>query len=73
MSDSLQKLYDAGSKHYDLGEFGVFQAKMQNADSRKKFYDTLSNNFDLGQYDEYESKILSFPTKSIILAFLQSS
>jgi hypothetical protein len=50
-------LYEAGSKHYDLGGFDDFLTKLGSPEKRKLLYDNLSKKFDLGSYDEYETKL----------------
>jgi len=60
--DSLQKLYKAGSEHYDLGDYDTFAKKMQNAESRQKFYNAMSEHYDLGDYNTFEGKLNLSPT-----------
>jgi hypothetical protein len=57
MPSSIEKLYTAGSKYYDLGGFDVFSTKMTNPESRQKVYDALSAHYDLGDYDTFDSKV----------------
>lgn len=70
---NLQKLYgyitgtkfDAGK--LDIGDYGTFRLKMQQADSRRKLYDVLSQQTvgkkraDFGTFDEFENKVKLLP------------
>jgi hypothetical protein len=58
MQNSLQKLYAAGSEHYDLGDYDAFYNKMANPQSRQKFYQAISRHYDIGDYDTYDAKVV---------------
>lgn len=56
--DELQKLYDAVSKHYDIGDLETFKSKMATPEQRRSFYDKISSEgFDLGSYEVYETRL----------------
>jgi len=56
--EELQKLYNALSNDYDLGDFNSFASRMQTPEQRKRFYDAISNEgLDLGDYNEYENRL----------------
>lgn len=56
--DELQKLYNALSNEYDLGDFNSFESRMQTPEQRKRFYDAISNEgLDLGDYNQYENRL----------------
>ncbi|RJO60818.1 MAG: hypothetical protein C4542_08190 [Dehalococcoidia bacterium] len=57
MPNSIEKLYEAGSEKFDLGDFDTFYNKMGNPQSRQKFYAAMTKHYDLGEYDAFESKV----------------
>jgi hypothetical protein len=68
----LRALYEGLSQSYDLGDYGTFAQKMQNADKRKALYDTAAAEFDLGTFEEYESK-LGITPESRLCSYQQPS
>ena len=71
----LQRLYDAMSGKFDIGDFGSFKSKMQTSDDRKRFYDAIgSEGFDLGDYSTYEKRLSGGATQNKgMTAFLQAT
>lgn len=56
--DELQKLYNAVSAKFDVGEYDSFRSKMDTPEKRRSFYDAVTKKgFDLGEYDVYESRL----------------
>lgn len=56
--DELQRLYNAVSAKFDIGEYDSFRSAMDTPEKRKSFYDVVSKKgFDLGDYDVYESRL----------------
>lgn len=54
----LQKLYEAVSAKFDIGDYKSFKSKMVTGDDRKKFYEAVGEkDFDLGDYNAYESRL----------------
>ena len=63
--DELQKLYNALSNEYDLGDFNSFASTMETPEQRKRFYDAISNEgLDLGDYNQYENRLKKKDTVS---------
>ncbi|MFD2922046.1 LPD38 domain-containing protein [Terrimonas rubra] len=64
----LQKLYNALSAQFDIGDYGSFSSKMQSPEDRKRFYDAISNEgFDLGDYNSYENRLGGVKKKDVLL------
>jgi len=57
MPDSIQKLYEATTQHYDVGDYDSFSSKMSKPESRTKVYEALSQHYDLGDYETFNQKI----------------
>lgn len=54
----IDKLYDAVSAKFDVGDKATFSSKMQTPQDRKKFYDAAGGKgFDLGDYNDYEKRL----------------
>lgn len=54
----LEKLYNAVSSEFDIGDIGTFKNKMQNVEDRKRFYDVVNaQGFDIGDYNSYEERL----------------
>ena len=63
MNDDLDKLYNAVSSRFDIGDLETFRTRMQQPEDRRRFYDAVySRGFDLGDYDTYESRLSSTET-----------
>ncbi len=58
MPTSIDRLYEAGSERYNLGDFDVFSQKMTNPQSRQKFYTALSEHYDLGDFETFTDKVI---------------
>ncbi len=58
MDENYQKLYDAVSAQFDIGDFNVFKSKMTTPEERKSFFDKIGEaGLDLGDYETYENKL----------------
>lgn len=55
--NDLDKLYEAVSSKFDIGDYETFKNKMTTPEQRRSFYDNVSERFDLGDYDSYESRL----------------
>lgn len=56
--NDLDKLYNAVSSKFDIGDVETFKTKMQTPEQRRSFYDKVSSQgFDLGDYNSYESRL----------------
>lgn len=54
----LEKLYNAVSSEFDIGDYDSFKSKMSTPDDRRRFYDSVSKNgLDLGDYNSYEDRL----------------
>jgi hypothetical protein len=62
----LEKLYNAVSSKYDVGDFNSFKAKMATSDLRKRFYDVVGQKgLDLGDYNVYEHRLSGAKKQSL--------
>lgn len=55
--ESLLKLYDGVSEHFNIGDYDTFVEKMQHPESRKKFYDQVSQHLNIGSFEIFEAKV----------------
>jgi hypothetical protein len=53
----LKKVYEGGSKYYDLDDYDTFKRKMQDPAIRRKVYDGLSQYYQLDDFAKFETDI----------------
>lgn len=55
----LKKLYDSGSKYFDLPMFGIFKADMGDDGKLEKFRDSLSQHYSMPDFETFKNDITS--------------
>lgn len=55
--ENAQKLYDALSKKYNLGDFNKFCTDIADEKKRKKLFDAASKKYDFGDFNKFNSQL----------------